>query len=310
MDWEAAGHTAEHVFMRSLQNLIEVKPLKVEHEGMRGKITLTAEKMNWDIVTKALEKANEVILEGRKVREHMFADVEEAKETFPNLRVYEERISGRVRVIEVVGYDWTACTRRHVRNTGEAGVFMVKDFSSKRKGLYEIEFSVGYEALKDLASKVSELGKASATLTCKPWEVVERVQRALNSLAEYKRAKGVLTMQLVRAKMAEPVGKFLLYHGLIEEADEKRLMEGMAELVEDERAMAVYGSKSKGRCTFVLARGKAVPLDAAKLLQEGLSMFGGSGGGKPEFAMGGVRAERAEETLNHMIRSIKAMIQL
>jgi alanyl-tRNA synthetase len=294
--------------MRSLQNLIEVKPLKVEHEGMKGKITLTAKDLNWETITKALEKANEVILEKREVREHMFANVDEARKAFPDLRVYEERVAGQVRVIEVDGYDWTACARRHAKNTGEALIFMVKDFSSKRRGLYEVEFSVGYEALKDLSSKVYELGKASAMLACKPWEVATRVQRTLNSLAEYKRARGVLTAQLVRMGKAEPIGRFLLHHGLLDEADEKRLMDAVAELIRNERAIAVYGTKSRERCTFILARGKDVPLDAAKLLREGLYRFKGSGGGKSEFAMGGVRAEVANETLTQLIESIKSKV--
>ncbi len=88
MYWEAVGHTAEHAFMGALKRRVKVKPLKVEHDGMRGMITLEAESLSWREVAEAMAEANDVIFEGRKVLEHEFDGLEEARKAFPSMRAH------------------------------------------------------------------------------------------------------------------------------------------------------------------------------------------------------------------------------
>ncbi len=299
MNWEAIGHTAEHVFMRGLQNRLKVKPLKVEHKGMRGKITLEVEKLDWSLISEVVYETNRVIFEGRSVKEHFFQSLDEAKSRFPNLRAYEERIRGQVRVVEVEGYDWTACSRQHAKNTSEAKLFYVKDFSSKRRGLYEIDFSVADEAVKDISKNLEELGAASTSLHCKPWEVYERVNSLLKEVDALKRQRAKLTKQLLELQRPEEVKDLLIYSGVVEEVDERRFMEGISDLISDRRAVGIYAMISQGKCKVFIVRGK-LDINCAELLRRGLKELGGSGGGKEEFAMGGVALERAKEAVEKL----------
>ncbi|MEM3451302.1 MAG: hypothetical protein QW830_02710, partial [Nitrososphaerales archaeon] len=141
------AHTAEHVFMGSLKRLvpnIEVK--KVEIEGEKGVVIVSSKYLDWQIIFEAEKMTNKVIDEAKEIKEHFFDSLEDAKKAFPSLRAYEERIKGKTRVIEVDGYDYSACRAEHAKNTKECLFFIVTKFSKAGKNLFKIEFYVGENA--------------------------------------------------------------------------------------------------------------------------------------------------------------------
>ena len=301
MDWEAVGHTAEHAFMGALKRRAEVKPLKVEHDGMRGVITLEAESLSWREVAEAMAEANEVIFEGRKVVEHEFDGLEEARKAFPSMRAHE-RVSGRVRVVEIEGYDCAACSRRHANNTAEAKLFLVRDLRSKRRGLYEIEFLVGYEAAKFLAELAAQAGLSAKELACRSWELYERVRSLKETKEAMERARARLSRQLARAQRPRVFEGVEVYSGVVEEVEEKRFMEELTGRIS--KGMAAYAMASGDRCkVFVVQKG--LDMNCSEVLKQALKRYGGSGGGREEFAMGGVAREFAEKVVEEILKICK-----
>ncbi len=120
------AHTAEHIFMGSLQKLVnDIFVRKVEHDDSVNRVYMKCQELSLDSIHEAELMANKIIGEGRKVKEHNFQSIEEARKVFPQMRAYEERISGSVRVIEIDGYDYAACAREHTENTSKCEFFLV-----------------------------------------------------------------------------------------------------------------------------------------------------------------------------------------
>lgn len=298
MDWEAAAHTAEHAFMGALSTLIKVKPLKVEHKGMVGTITLEAEELGWLQVAKAVAQANKIIFEGRNVREYEFESIKEARKTFPGLRAHE-RVSGKVRVVEIEGYDYAACIRRHVKNTAEARLFLVKDMRSKRRGLYEIEFLVGPAAAEYIMTLEEQVGLSAKELVCKPWELYQRVRWLKEAKERMEREKAKLTKQLAKAQMPMVIGDVEVYSGVVEGVEEKRFMEDITKRLR--KGMAAYAIVSGDRCkVFVVQRD--LDIDCSQALKEAVKKYGGGGGGRKDFAMGAVPRDFAESVIGEILK--------
>ena len=65
----AKRHTAEHIFMRTLTNMLErVRVVKVEHGEDVNKVFLEAGSITWEDVVNAAKTTNKVIQEDRIVR--------------------------------------------------------------------------------------------------------------------------------------------------------------------------------------------------------------------------------------------------
>lgn len=298
MDWEAAAHTAEHAFMGALSTLLKVKPLKVEHEGMVGTITLEAEELNWQEVAEAVAQANKIIFEGRDVREHEFETLEEAKKAFPNLRAHE-RVSGKVRVVEIEGYDCAACMRKHAKNTAEAKLFLVKDLRSKRRGIYEVEFLIGPAAAEYLRILEEQVGLSAKELACKPWELHQRVEGLKEAEERAKREKVKLTKQLARAQTPKMVEDIEIYSGIVEDVEEKKFMEEITKRLR--KGIAVYAIISDDGCK-VFAAQRGLDLDCSKVLRDVVKKYGGEGGGRRDFAVGAVSKDLVKSVIDEILQ--------
>ncbi|MFP3400846.1 MAG: DHHA1 domain-containing protein [Nitrososphaeria archaeon] len=296
-DPEAAAHTAEHVFMRALTKRVNVLPILVEQEGWRGKIVVRGDGPTWADVAGALEEANSVIMEGRPVLEHSFQSIEEARSAFPGLRAYEERISPPVRVVEVQGYDWAACARRHARNTAESWGIAVTEIRSLSGGRHELRFSAGPAAAAAFSVALREAGLSARALNSSVEGLSARLGEVLDQLGSSRAALRSLSRAILRgprilraasgAELRVFEAEGLEFKGVLEDAIEAATSSGAC--------LLAVATGDPARVLLACPRGSGV--NAGALLGETLRALGGRGGGGPEAATGSVAADRLEELL-------------
>jgi len=293
----SAAHTAEHIFMGSLKRLMpDIEVMKVETEGEKGNALISSKQLNWQVIFEAEKTTNKIIDEARVIKEHFFDSLDDAKKAFPSLRAYDERISGRVRVIEVDGYDYSACRMDHAKNTKECSFFIVIKFSKAGNDLFEIEFYVGETA----KMKALEIAK-----TC--MEVNEIVDATLDTLKSTvrnlrdeffdirKRLAQLSEKEAEDIKFVEKNG-IKIYLKTFEGLNNKNLMEKAGELVESEKSVAIFANKDDN-VFLILGRSKDLGLDCNVILKEVFTKFNGKGGGKPEFASGIIDKDKVEDAL-------------
>ena len=297
------AHTAEHIFMGSLQHLIGgVTVRKVEHRDTINKVYLKSPELSLDIIYEAEVKTNNIIEEGRKVKEQVFPSIKEARQAFPNMRAYEERISGEVRVIEVENHDSSACAREHAENTSECEFFLITRIS-KQGDQYELEFLTGKEARKsalDLSMKclsvARELGASITTL-----EATAKNMR--NQLETYKQRMVILTENFIESLIPTNKNGKVIYSIITEMLDDSVIMEKVGEIIKQNNTIVLFVNvNSSGR--IILGCNEKLQLDCVGILKYCLGKFGGKGGGKVNFATGSVAKEKVEETFNALRKEL------
>ena len=292
------AHTAEHILMASIKRIVpEASAIKVVHDEKGNTLYLRAPKLDWDIIAEAVKAANRVIEEGREVKEWFFENLEEAKKAIPSLRSYDERISGRVRVIEVEGYDYSACTRKHVSNTKECGCIFVTGFSKASEDLYQIRFEVGEKAKEYAAETLALHMKVSEAVGASQKTVLQTAINLKQEVEDLRERLAHLTRHILDQLKPEEVCGIKLYTARYKEMERKTMMDYAGETTVKGKSVVLLVDEQKD-AFFVLSRSKDLAFDCGALLKEVLQIFGGRGGGKPEFASGSAPKEAAEQVLN------------
>ena len=179
----ARAHTAEHIFMRALTNIKpDLRVLRVEHVGYENRILVSVDDLTWDDVIKATYITNMVILDDRSVRIEYFNSMEEAKNRYPDIRAYEERIVGRVRVVVIDGYDVAACMMPHVDRTGKSYIFLPLSLNRAKRGRYLITYSVYTQALDRAIRASMIIDKLTVLYSADIDEILDRLRRVLRRL--------------------------------------------------------------------------------------------------------------------------------
>lgn len=293
------AHTAEHVFVGSLQKLVgKIAVRKVEHADTINKVYLKSSELTLDMIYDAEVMTNMIIEEEREVKEHRFSSIEEARKAFPQMRAYEERIAGEVRVIEIDNHDYSACAREHAHKTSECGFFIVTRVS-KEGDQYEIEFLTGKEAQQsalDLSMKcikvARELGASMQTLEA-------TVKNMKNDLDAYKKRIVILTEKFLNTLTPENKNGKIIYSAITKMLDDSTIMKKAGEMIKKENVLVLLANVNT-RATVVLACNEKLQLDCNNILKSILS----KGGGKVNFATGSVEREKVEEVFATLLQLI------
>ncbi|MEM2687956.1 MAG: DHHA1 domain-containing protein [Thermoproteota archaeon] len=298
-------HTAEHVLMGCLQRIKgNLKVRKVEFSEGAGSVIVEVDSLSFNELAEAQVLANRVISEGRVVKEHFFNSLEDAQKTFPNLRAHEERIKGRVRVVEIDGFDYSACTGKHVGNTRECGIILVTHVS-KSGGEYRIDFEVGDKAL-ETAVRLSTLCLSISSILGSPIRNLEKT--VVNMKTENEDLKKRLSTVTEDVVKKIPLEEFLqgakLYRAFLKGVDTKTVMKTFGELIDENRSIYVVSLEWPGTCNILIGSGDE-RISAAQILRELCNVFGTKGGGDQKIAIGSFPCEKIGEALEEAGKRVR-----
>ncbi len=308
IDWPRRGrlaalHTGEHILMASLIKLgrgrFDLDKILIDENG--GKLFVSGEVSLKDAAD-AEKIANHAIRECLPVKFHLFGSVDEAMEKFPALRIKEEKVKGSLRVVEVEGFDASACSGTHAANTAEVGV--VKVFRLNRhSGSSILEFDVGERAIDKMATLSNNALDVSEALGTEPHKApaaASNLKLRAKSLYDNLRRVGKIAAASVRIEPIPLDGGLKLYSanlsGMADKEDVVKL--GKSIVQKEPNAVAVIVGGFEEPFFVVCARGSSVSSDMKVLASEMCGLLGGGAGGKPDFATGaGRNAEKIEEAL-------------
>jgi alanyl-tRNA synthetase len=298
------AHTAEHAFIGSLQKLLgqTLMVRKVEHKGSDNTAFIVIPQLDLDTVLKAESEVNSLIAEGRRVVARMFASLEEAKKSVPNLRANEERIAGEVRVVEIENHDVAACAMDHADNLQECDFFLVTRVS-KSGSEYEVDFTVGRQAKETAVALSARLLKVCGELGANI-NTVENTARKLKSENESNVRK---LRALGRDKLSgiRPVtnGKVTLLKGIFENLADDQLQEFAGEKIADANTVVLVANIGSEMASVVFARNEKMDVECNKLFKQHAGADG-RGGGKPHFVTGVIKNEAVSDVLERIADEI------
>jgi alanyl-tRNA synthetase len=288
-------HTGQHVLSAALDRLFGARTVGF-HLGADAATIDVARELTSRELAAAEDEANRVVWEDRPVSIR-FASAEEASRL--PLRKESGR-TGTLRLVDVEGFDLSACGGTHVARTGEIGVMAIMAWE-RFKGGQRLEFCCGGRALGRLRS-LRDTSAASARLLSVPVGALSgAVERLQADAKDQRRRLADLQSGLTRYQAEElAAAAETTAHGRLVlralDAD-AGVLKTLAAAVVSRGGLVVVLVSAARPALVVVARSPDVGLSSNQVLARLAAKFGGRGGGKPDLAQGGGLDAPAEAIL-------------
>ena len=284
-------HSGQHVLSQAFVELFNL-PTVSFHLGIAAcTIDLPADSISREQAEEAEDLANRIVCENRNVDVRYIA---QEKIADAGLRKPTER-QGDIRVIDIAGYDRSACGGTHVRTTGKIGPILVTGIERVKKQA-RVQFICGNRVLKYARAANSVLESISQTISAPPLETASAIRTLWKEHQETRKRIEDLESQLLDHEAAQ----FPLNDGLAIGVFNSRGVETLkllaAKICARPGVIALLADQGD-QLRVVFARSADVAVDVADLLKAALQKFGGRGGGRSHIAQGGGLSGSAADVL-------------
>jgi alanyl-tRNA synthetase len=283
-------HSGQHLLSRCFVELIGA-PTVSFHLGVdEVTIDLARDAVSYQDALAAEALANQVVLENRPVTVAMMTPAEAARAGVEVPAELAGEAARAVRVVEIDGFDRTACGGTHVRASGEIGPVAVRRIERTR-GRTRITFLCGGRSMRDQAWRRDAMRLLAGRLQAGERDVPELVLGLMadrQSLAE-RVAELETAVAAARAKellaSAEAVGSSSLVVARAGGLAEARAL--AKALAENPGTIALIGALEAGKPRLVFAAARPPATDVGALIRTAAVTIGGRGGGRPDWAEAG-----------------------
>jgi alanyl-tRNA synthetase len=287
-------HTGQHVLSQAFEQTGGLHTVSFHLGSEACTIDLDRAPVSAEEVRQAEHRANQIVLEDRPI---LVAFVERDELARLGLRKPGPRgapRTGEVRIVEIDGFDRSACGGTHVRSTGQIGPIKVRRWE-RRGETTRVEFVCGWRALTDYTARLTTTRNIAERLSVADAEVGPTVLRALDDLARLRDEVTRLREEQLDRESAELLARAVPLPGTAalglvcagfagRSADElKRLA---LRIVAGGRVVALLGSSGE-RGNLVFAQTPGLPFELNALLREVAPLVGARGGGTRDLAQGG-----------------------
>lgn len=301
-------HCGQHLLTAAFLATGEIATVAF-HLGDAGvTIDLAASELSEAQVRAAEDLANTVVWEDRPISARVVTPGELA--TLPLRK--PPSVTTNVRVVSVPDFDYSACGGTHPRSTGGVGMIAVRRWG-RQKGGVRVEFACGGRALRELRRLGDRAGGAAGLLSVGVDELPEAVARLQSAQRAAQKALEQAQAELDRAEAlrqyaaAPHSGAARVVRVTLDGATPERLRALAQAVAAQPGGVALIGGAAEGRAHLAVACAGASGHDARALLQVGLALLGGRGGGTPTLAQGGgPQAARLHDALEAMAAAVFA----
>jgi len=292
------AHSATHLLHRALNNVLG------NHVEQAGSL-VTPDILRFDFTHFSAMTAQEIDRVEQEINAMIFADLpvaiqemgmEEAR-ALGAAAIFGEKYGDIVRVVSMGDYCAELCGGIHLTNTAKIGPFRISSEFSVASGVRRIEAMVGQETLAFMGETQRTLQEAAGVLKTNPAELTARIRQLQDEMKAMKKnleaasagqmkeeadrllgtAQQIADLRLITAKVTGVEGDAL-----------RKLGDMLRDRGDD--VIGVLAVENEGKLTFLAVCGKAAVakgVKAGEIVKHVTAICGGSGGGKPDAAMGG-----------------------
>jgi len=292
------AHSATHLLQKALSSVlgdhVHQAGSLVEPDRLRFDFThysaMTAEEM-----AKVDAMVQSAVLEGYGIVTREMP-IEEAKEMGATA-LFSEKYGDTVRVVNMSGYSIELCGGTHLDNTAKVGPFRIESEGSVASGVRRIEAITGKACLDEMELSRQRVYNACSILKTKPAELASKLESQIEEIKNLKKAIEAFKAKEASGEVdrflfgAHTIGGLKVLTATVSDVDAAKLRQ-MGDMLRDKDAnvAAVLASVNGEKVTFLAVCGKEAVskgIKAGELVKLVCTACGGSGGGKPDSAMGG-----------------------
>ena len=246
--------------------------------------------------------------------------IEEAKK-MGAMALFGEKYGDVVRVVDAGGWSVEFCGGTHVKNTAQIGCFKILSESSVAAGIRRIEATTAFGVLGLLNERTEELTRTAAALKANNLkDVPARAEAMAAELKEIGKQLEAAKSQLAAsqidgmfdsAAVVEGVRIVTMYLNGTAPETLRSMMDKLRDKAPD-AVGALIGTTGE-KTTLAVGVGKqaqAKGLKAGVLVKQIAAIAGGNGGGKPDFAMAGIKdVSKVDTALQAVAQIVKSELE-
>ena len=316
------NHTATHLMQKALR---EVLGEHVHQAGSYQDDRIT----RFDFTHFSAVTPEELARVERLVNEKIYESIPVAVQNLPieeakkmgAMALFGEKYGDVVRVVEAGGWSVEFCGGTHVKNTAQIGCFKILSESSVAAGIRRIEATTAFGVLGLLNERTEELTRTAAALKANNLkDVPARAEAMAAELKETGKQLEAAKSQLAAsqidgmfdsAAVVEGVRIVTMYLNGTAPETLRSMMDKLRDKAPD-AVGALIGTTGE-KTTLAVGVGKqaqAKGLKAGVLVKQIAAIAGGNGGGKPDFAMAGIKdVSKVDTALQAVAQIVKSELE-
>jgi alanyl-tRNA synthetase len=302
-------HTGQHVLSAAFIQLFNMPTVSFHMGEESCTIDLETPGFSADQARKVELLANQVIAEDRPVQIR-FVPLEEARQL--GLRKLPPKQTDELRLIDITGFDLTACGGTHVRATGQIGSILLRKIEKVKQGM-RVEFVCGLRAVSTARRDFTTLTDAAAIYSSHIYDVPEQIRKSLGESKAAAKAQHKLLEELAELYaerlQAQASGSPRIIIQVFPERDALFIKLLAQKLTATQHGVVALFASGAGQPTLVFAQSPGQKSNMGQLMKEAMAQLGGRGGGSVDLAQGGVPAGSLDfEKIYSLLREMAAKL--
>ena len=296
------GHTGEHLLFCSLKRFVPDLTINKIFISPESKYVIVDRDISWDDIGKAVNFANTAIRDNLPVTKSLMSRDDPELE---NVRIKIERIpeGEEISVVSIGDIDLSACSGLHVMETGELEMLFIDRKVSAGKDGTAIHFKVGKDAIDSAVALANICLRTSDAADSKPEDLVRAVSNLKKELDITKRSVSDHVRRYSKIIVPLNINGMKVFTAILPNTERNVLVE-MAESFKNTGDVSIL--MSEGENLSVVISSGVPSINCSAIMSTVLTELGGKGGGKIDFAQGGISSDTSANTL--MNRILDAMV--
>jgi len=299
-------HSGQHVLSQSLIRVLDADTVSAHLGEESSTIEISRESLEEEETAKAEDTANRIVFENRAIKTY-FVSADEVRK-LPVRKIPAQQ--GPFRIVEVDGFDHSACGGTHCSRTGEIGFIKIGRWEHIR-GNVRLQFLCGGRALKDYRFKSETVEKLADRYSAGPHDLLSLVTKQAEENKELRKTVKRLSDQALifeahdLLSKAVSCGNIKVVRAVFDNRPFDEVRSLATRIADRDRTVVLFGNRGdNGQLAFSCSEGLSYRMDT--LIADACAILSGRGGGSPRFAFGGgplaAKVDEAVETAFELIQ--------
>jgi alanyl-tRNA synthetase len=273
-------HTGQHILSQAFFEVLKGETRSFHLGADVSTLEIDLRTISDEALDKVEDRANAVVWEDREVKTYFVP--EEKIDAVPLRRPPKKQ--GMIRVVEVAGYDYSACGGTHCRRSGEVGLIKVLGTEKIRRNL-RFDFLCGGRALADYRVKDRNVRKIAGFFSSLPGDTGGQVEKLAADLKALKKRGRRLEERLAFFDAREIIrgASGRIISGVLEDRTPEEVLFLALNIIRNGEFAVVYGVAEESQGHLIFARSDSLATDLRGLIPVVGALVPIKGGGGPSL---------------------------
>ena len=273
-------HSGQHILSQAFYEVVKGTTLSFHIGDEVSTLEIGVPKISDPDLDKVEARANAVLFENREIKTYF---VPEDKIGTVPLRKPPKK-EGRIRVVEVSGFDYSACGGTHCRRAGEIGLIKVTKADRIRNNL-RFEFVCGGRALRDFQDKNRTVRQAAAFFSVADRDIAATIGKSLAEIKALKKKVRKLEERIASYEVREIIhgaqGKVI--QAVFEDKSPEEVRFLAVQIIHRAELIVLFGAHGDNQSHLILAAAEGLGLDVRTFIPAISAVIQVRGGGSPSL---------------------------